>query len=77
MAAPLVPKYDRLLGAVRESDLAGFFTLGDSGVLTIRMQTTGGYVYDMSVDDTGHWVYTLVSAPTTGLQFLYGGYLPI
>lgn len=57
--------YDPYLGAIRMSDGNSFITNGASGILTIRMQTSGGYVYDMSVDDTGAWVATLVSSPGT------------
>lgn len=55
--------YDPYLSAVRMSDANPFITIGTSGIFTIRMQTSGGYVYDMSVDNTGAWVATLVSSP--------------
>jgi hypothetical protein len=64
--------YDPYLGAIRMSDSGGsgspYITSGSSGISSIRMQTSGGYVYDFTCDDTGDWVSTLVSAPgsTTG-----------
>lgn len=59
--------YDPYLKKLRMSDSGGsgspFITNGTSGITSIRMETSGGYVYDFTCDDTGAWVSTLVSSP--------------
>lgn len=52
-------------GAVGATGATGnssvYITEGIAGILTIRMESTpGGFTFDMTVDDTGHWVSTQV-----------------
>ena len=48
-------------------DADSFITATTSGVITIRWVTTpGGFLYDMTLDDTGHVVTTLVSSTSGG-----------
>jgi hypothetical protein len=37
-----------------------FITIGTLGITNIRWETAGGLVYDMTIDETGHVVTTLV-----------------
>lgn len=61
----IVNPFTSLLDATSESGGSGssFITNGTYGITTIRMETSGGYVYDFTCDDTGAWVSTLVSSP--------------
>lgn len=62
----LTPKYDRLLDDIRESDADPFITDGTNGISTIRMESSGGYVYDFTITDGGAWQWVLVSSPGVG-----------
>lgn len=53
----------------------GFITVGTSGITTIRWQTTGGYVYDMTVTDAGAVLTTLVSSPSSTYYYSLWGLL--
>jgi hypothetical protein len=47
-------------GATGNSSI--YITEGVAGILTIRMESTpGGVLFDMTVDDTGHWVSSLAN----------------
>ncbi len=64
----IVNPFTSLLDATGDSSggSSSFITEGTSGISTIRMETSGGYVYDFTCDDTGAWVSTLVSSPGSG-----------
>lgn len=68
-------KFNPTTGQLDLVDNAGrFITEGTNGVTTIRWQTSGGFYYDMTVDDTGHVVTTQVFL--TSIVPLWFTYVP-
>lgn len=60
----LIPKYDRLLGAVRELDN----TFPASG---ITLTDANGQTWTLTIDTTGHLVTTITSTYFASLWLLY------
>lgn len=59
---PLTVKYDKILDEIREDDAGTvlYITNGSNGITTIRMEDSGGTVWDFTVTTDGHWLSTLI-----------------